>query len=230
MSNGFVNSNAAMVGPLVLLMASCAGDGEGKKETENPARYPSPTAVFDAYRNALGKREWRTVFSLLTTEAQNETVFETFFSCAELDSDESNAIIKRYVDLTAANDEYESQYKAKHGVDLKKLMKEHQDDPEFVPPAQDREIFRDAVAEHVKDKPGFYESAAKMFVETTPVFPLGDLEHLVVKGDTAKGSAVQTIVSRSGESSSQGPGQSQPVYEKSFEFRRVGNGWLLDSL
>ena len=51
---------AAFLFPITLITAfhACLG---GEKA---PARYLSPTEVFNAYRKAQGSREWRTLFSL----------------------------------------------------------------------------------------------------------------------------------------------------------------------
>ena len=114
---GFV---ASLV-PILLFTASCASSGDDKADTGTQKRYPSPTAVFDAYREARSKRDWRKCFSCLTPEEQNNAVFESFFECAESNSKESRAICKKYgLDEAALNDALEKTYKAKHGVDVAK--------------------------------------------------------------------------------------------------------------
>lgn len=206
--------------PLFLLTASCASSGGDTA----PIRYQSPTAVFNAYREAGGKRDWRKCFACLTPEAQKETVFEVFFSCTMSSSEESRAIVKKYVDGAAANDEFQKKYRKKHGIDIAKLVEGRENDPTFRPPPPDRDLLRDAVAAHVKDKAGFYEAATDLFVKTA-VSPLGDLEDLTVHDDTATGRAKRTIVPT--------PGESPPAVDKidkTLKFRRVNGGWLLDSL
>jgi hypothetical protein len=217
----------AMHVPLFLFLASCASGGEGNNGTEIQIRYPSPTAVFDAYREARDKREWRKVFSLLTTDAQNDAVFESLFACAAGNPNNQQEIIKKYVDIAAVDAEYEKKYMEKHGIDIAESNRLHGSDPKYKPRAPDRDLKVDATALHVKDKAGFVEAVAKLS-EKNPVSPLGALEHLVVKGDTATGSAKETVLPRSGESPLKS-GQSPPVYEKPFEFRRVNGSWLLDS-
>ena len=192
-------------------------------------RYPSPTAVFDAYREVRGKREWRKVFSVLTLEMQNDSVFETFFGCAEHNSKEEQAIVKKYVDSTAANAAFEKKYKERHGIDISEASKGHETDPMYKPPSPDPDLFRELIAAHVKDKAGFVEAVAKLS-ESNPVCPLGDLENLVLRGDTATGSAKETFLPRIGNTPPPPPGQSPSVYERPFTFRRVNGGWLLDSL
>jgi hypothetical protein len=224
MSSGFTDWFAASLVPLFLLAASCASSGGDT----TPNRYQSPTAVFDAYREARGKRELRKLFSLLTPEAQSHAVFESFFECTERGSKQTGAIVTKYVDLATLNDDYENQYKKKHGVDLAKVQAGHENDPTFVPPPHDEQLWRDAVVARVKDKAGFFEAVAKLS-EKNPVSPLGDLEELAVHGDTATGHAKMTILPRPGESPPKAGGP-PPIYDKPFKFRRVNGGWLLDSL
>jgi hypothetical protein len=240
MSSGFTAGVLTLFVPIFLVAASCASSGDDKMEKETQKRYSSPKAVFDAYREVRGKREWGKLFSLLTPEAQNAAAFEEFFSCTMSDSGgadtEATMIVKKYVDLGTIQDDYEQKYKKKHGIDLAKHRAGHETDPKYVPPKHDEQLWRDVVAAHIKDKAGFFEAVAKHFDErdakrheVNPVMPLGELEHLVVHDDTATGNAKETILPRSGESPLK-PGQAPPVYEKSFKFRRINGGWLLDSL
>ena len=155
----------------------------------------------------------------------------------EQGSGEMGPIVPKYVDARAAVDDYEKQYKKKHGIDLAKFRADHQHDRTFVtPPPQDEQLWRDAVVSHVKDKLGFCVAVAKHFDERDanrheekPVWSLGDLEQLVVQGDVATGHAKETMLPRGGESPRK-PGQPPPIYDKPFEFRRLNGGWLLDSL
>ena len=114
---GFV----ALLVPILLFAASCASSGGDKRDTGTQNRYQSPTAVFDAYREARVKREWRELFSFLTPEAQSDAVFESFFECMEMTSKRTGAIVPKYVDVATLSDDYEKQYKKKHGVDLAKV-------------------------------------------------------------------------------------------------------------
>ena len=226
----------ALLVPIFLFAASCASSGDGKTESGTQKRYASPTAVFDAYRKARDKHAARMVFSLLTPQAQSDAVFETFFACAEQGSQEMGPIVPKYVDLATLGDDYEKQYKKKHGVDLAKLQAEHKNDPTFVPPSQDEQLWRDVVAAHIKDKAGFYEAVAKHFDERDakrheekPVSPLGDLEQVVVQDDTATGHAATL-----GFHYETPPGKPTQKVEdridKTFKFRRINGGWLMDSL
>ena len=54
------------------------------------------------------------------------------------------------------------------------------------PPPTTRDLSRDSVASHVKDKAGFFDAVARLSKGDSPS-PLGDLEKVVVKGDTATG-------------------------------------------
>ena len=224
--------------PAFILASACAANVGDKKETGDKKRYPSPKAVFEAYREARAKRDYRKCFSCLTPRAQNEAVFESFFACGMMgNSGGAAAIVRKYVDLAAINEDYEKEYKKKHGIDIAKAVERHRNDRTLPPPRQDRQLLRDVVAAHTKDKAGFCEAANKYYLEKKraadhheekPVRPLGDLEQLAVEGDTATGKAKVTILPRGGESPRE-PGQPAPVHEKPFKFRRIEGGWLLDS-
>jgi hypothetical protein len=101
MNGGFTYWFGVSLVPLFLLAASCASSASDK----TPNRYQSPKAVFDAYREARAKRDARTVFSLLTPQAQNDATFETFFACMEQGSQEMGPIVQRYVDIAAIKDD-----------------------------------------------------------------------------------------------------------------------------
>ena len=159
----------------------------------------------------------------LTPEAQNEATFEVFFACAESNSERDLAIAKKYVDLASIDGDYDKRYKEKHGVDLGKHRAGHENDPNYVPPASDRDLLRDTVASHVKDKAGFFEAVARLS-EGAPGPPLGDLEKLIVNGGTATGRAKIALPPK--------PGERPPTVhwlEKTFRFRRIDGGWLLNS-
>jgi hypothetical protein len=235
MNGRFTDWVVVLLAPVLLSTVSCAGSGHDQTDKATQG-YASPQAVFNAYQEARMNREDRNLFSLLTPEAQNDAVFESFFACMEQGSKEMGPIVPQYVDLATLGDDYEKQYKKKHGIDLAKFRAEHEHDRTFVaPPPHDDQLWRDVVAAHIKDKAGFFEAVAKHFDERdakrheeAPVSPLGELEQVVVHDDMATGHAKMTILRRPGESP---PKSEKPsVYEKPFKFRRLNGGWLLDSL
>ena len=186
-------------------------------------RYPSPTAVFDAYREAREKRDWCKCFSLLTPEAQNDALFESFFACGMHDSKESRAILKKYgLDDAAVGDALRKKYKEKYGIDI--------DTAEGAASVallgdSDRDLLVDVVAAHVKDKAGFFEAEINQF-EKNPVSPLGDLDQLVIDDDTATGRAATPGFHY--ETPGKTPRKVEDKTYKAFHFRRVNGGWLLD--
>ena len=147
------------------------------------------------------------------------------------------SIVSKYFDPVPFED-FQKQYKKEHRIDYAKAMAAYQKDPMNAANPDDLQLKVDVVAAHVKDKAGFVEAVAKHFVESAakrhtldPVDPLGDLEHLFVKGDIASGLAKITILPKvAGGEGPLKPGQSPAVYDKPFKFRRVNGGWLLDSL
>lgn len=243
---GFV----VLLGPILTFSGLSAAGGAEKADPNAVKRYESPKAVFEAYRVARQKRDSCKLFSLMTAEVQNAEVFEAFFECMELrgadvatarrsDTKEIDRIIKEYVDTRTLDRDYEKAYQKKHGIDLKKFTEDHQHDktPVSAPP-QDEELVQSVVAAHVEDKAGFFEAVEKYLHERAvkeqsvgPVHPLGDLQQLAVHGDTAEGRAKETILPN--VAGGEGPlksGESPAVYDRSFKFRRVNGGWLIDSL
>jgi hypothetical protein len=210
----------ALLFPLFVLTASTSASAEDKA----PAPYPTPNAVFDAYRDARVKREWRKVFSLMTPEAQNNEVFECFFECAERGSKAAQLVVQKYLDGRGLNDEYEKRKKENSA----KMAAAHKDDPYFNAPPPDPSLLRDVVAEHVKDKAGFFDAVVKLMCVGEPIHPLGDLKSVVIKGNSATGRAMKTLLPRPGESPTP-PGQAPTVYEKTVEFRRINGGWLINT-
>ncbi len=77
--------------PIFLFVASSsiAGDGSSK------GSYQSPTAVFNAYRQAGAKRDLRKLFSCYTPRVQDGVVFDSFFASAERNSKEDIAIFDK---------------------------------------------------------------------------------------------------------------------------------------
>ena len=58
-----------------------------------------------------------------------------------LHSKEASAIVKKYVDGAAINDDYEKRYKKKHGIDIAKLRAGREHDATFVPPPHDEQLW-----------------------------------------------------------------------------------------
>jgi hypothetical protein len=213
---GFV----AAVVPLFVLTVSCPVSADDKA----PKRYSSPTAVFDAFREARDKRDWRKVFPLLTPEAQSYAVFESFFECTELGSKRTGDAVPKYVDLATLTEDYHKAYKKKHGIGLDEAEAKYKNEPTDANRPHDTELWSDVVVAHVTDKVGFCEAVAKLS-EKEPVWPLGDLEQLAVHGDTATGKAKLTLVRQ--------PRGSPPAVDKidkTYRIRKTDGGWLLDSL
>jgi len=220
MHNRAAVSFVASLVPIVVSVASRASIGDDIAHAGASSRYLSPTAVFNAYREGRDKRDWRKCFSCLAPKAQDDAVFEMFFECAESDSGEASAIRQKYgLDEAAITGALEKARNAKHGVGI---TRSGEGRPSAAP---DRNLARDVVIARVKDKAEFYEAASNLFDRKGAVSPLGDLEELVVHGDTATGRARITIF----HLESLGAGASRTVGDKvyrSFSFRRVNGGWL----
>src|SRR4051794_40864017 len=80
--------------------------------------FSSPQAVFKSFREAGKNGDWRRCFHCLTPDKQRRTLFELFLECAESGSGETRQIMAAHIgDPDKFRDEYDNQYKAKHGVD-----------------------------------------------------------------------------------------------------------------
>src|SRR5947199_6042327 len=55
--------------------------GEPNGNAQLGKAYPSPQAAFDAYRTALDKHDWRTVFLSESQSARDDDLFEAVFAC-----------------------------------------------------------------------------------------------------------------------------------------------------
>jgi hypothetical protein len=219
MSSGFTAGFATLLVSILLLAVSCARIEGDETGAGTRTRYSSPKAVFDAFREARGKRDWRKCFSLLTAKAQSDALFESFFACGMHDSKESRAILTKYgLDDATIGDAIRKKYKEKYDIDTA-------DGAEKValPGDSERDLLVDIVATRVKDKAGFFEAERNLLAKAS-VSPVSDLEQLVVHNDTATGHAKITWVPT--------PGESREVskFDKTFKFRRIDGGWLLDSL
>jgi hypothetical protein len=204
--------------PLFALTALYLASADDKA----PNRYASPAAVFDAFRKARAKKDMRSVFPLLTPEAQDHCVAESFFSCMEAGSKRTGDVVPKFVDGAALTDDYDKAYKKKHDVATAK--REQRKNPTSAPPPHDGQLWNEVVVAHVKDKVGFCEAVEKLF-GNNPVEPLGDLEQVAVDGDTATGKAKLTLGPLPGELP-----RAVDKIDTTYRFRKIDGGWLLDSL
>lgn len=206
---------------LVFVLASCVCRGDETTNGTTQERYASPAAVFDAYRKARDEKDSRKVFSLLTPRKQNSMISGAFFFCAIRPSEETRAIVNRFVDGTGLEDEYNRRYQEKHGIDIAKFKAEHEQDPDYTPLPLDKDLQDEVFAGHVKDKAGFYEAAAKL--ADGRVHPLGRLEQVDIQGDTATGRAESRAIPPVDE-----PPRVMPSFYKTIRFKKINGGWLVD--
>jgi hypothetical protein len=231
MSGGHTAGFVAVLPPLFLMASLWASSADDSP----PKRHPSPKAVFDAWREARARRDWRTCFYLLTREVQDYAVFESYFSCAINDSKDTNAILKRFaVDEATLTSDLRREYKAKHGVEpaddksLQDALEKEYKAQHGVPPDSPHDVMSDILSRRIKDKAGFCESAANVLSDR-PASPIGDLEQVVVQDDTATGHAsVQGFHHETPPGGA--PRKVEDKLDKTFRFRKVDGGWLLDSL
>ena len=93
--------------------------------------------------------------------------------------------------------------------------------------ADEHQLLCDVVAAHVKDKAGFFEAVRNLFDLDYYGGLLGELKQVSVEGDTASGQAEMV----NEDQVSYGNGVHKVVcsrYDKTFHFRKVNGGWLID--
>ncbi len=214
MPNVLVVSLLALLVPLTCLPASPVhADDKGTVQ-----QYCTPTAVFEAYREARSMQQWRKVFSLLTAESQDDLVFESFFACAVHDTKETRAIVKKYLDEAAFDAALKEGYKKRYGIDA-----DTEDGAAKIQSLgdSDRPLLVEVLAGQIKDKAEFVEAVTNT-QEKAPIPTLGKLEQLVVKGDTATGRALVPLPWPVGET------RPEQLVHRQFDFKKVNGGWLLD--
>ncbi|MDR3634848.1 MAG: hypothetical protein P4L84_13675 [Isosphaeraceae bacterium] len=228
------DSTAGFVALLLPLLLS-AGPWACSADNGPPKRYPSPKAVFDAYREARARRDWRTCFSLMTRELQDDVIFECDFACEVRDDKDTNAILKRFgIDEATLMSDLRREYKAKHGVEpadekaFQDALEKEYKAAHGVPPPSPRYVWTDILRRHVKDRAGFYEAAVNLIVDHPPS-PIGDLEQAVIHDDTATGRATVPAIHPE-RPPGEAPRKVEDTRYKTFRFRKVNGGWLLNSV
>jgi hypothetical protein len=217
----------ALLPPLFLM----AGPRACSADDGPPKRYPSPKAVFDAYREAGARQDMRAVLPLLTRHMQDDIVFEYYQGCHIGDSKESRAVLKRFgVDWETLTSDLRREHKAKHGVEPADdealwdvLVKEYKAEHGSAPAVWPDDLMGDILGRRIKDKAGFCEAAYNVLRDGPPR-SIGDLEGVDVQGDRATGHAALRLPVAHGQE----PG-SKGIFDKTFLFRKVNGGWLLDS-
>lgn len=112
-----------------------------KPDPELPKVYPSPGAVFEAYREAREKQDYRTVFFCLTPESREPAVFEAWFAAnMHLNQPKMLAVLEKFgVEEKVINAEYFKCFREKHGVDIDKLIAEHEKAHKKAPKSPEKE-------------------------------------------------------------------------------------------
>lgn len=196
------------------------------------------------------------MFFLHTQEAQRYLVFGARFACEDGGGPALEAIQKKFGPTEAAfGKRYFEEYKRKHGyadaIDkfLAKAVPYWESKEKAggakaeglgapKPPEEaaivdalqkDEEIARNALYDATKDTAGFFAEVQEILEKGRKPEVIGDLEQVVIMDDTASGRAEITI----GLAPTSEPAKSPPKVEKTcrtYKFRRVNGGWLLDSL
>jgi hypothetical protein len=192
---------SVVVGLVPALCTICAAE---ESRQVIPVKYSSPEAVFDAYREALGKRDWRTIYLCYTPDAQKSAIFETYFAS-----------------------QVHRRTKAIEGVLKKFLVDKSLDAPE-PPNSSDHAKLVDYMYKSVSDPTGFFIEVNTVLREADqPLDPPGELHDVSVDGEVARGHANLTV--RSIEFESGRPSKSfADKHDSTFRFCKRDGGWLID--
>ena len=213
---------ALVMVPIVVITLVHAAADEGPKPESQPS-HASPNAVFEAYRDARAKGNFRRMFFLLTPEARESAVFESYFACQVSTKPQATAIQKQFgVGAETLHAEFVKQYYQRHGVDLSQWKT---DPNNFKPFPRDDDLLRKVVADLIGDKVGFFE-AVNNALGANPPEEIGPLEGLTVQGNSAEGRAgthLEVITAGSGQ-----PSRTihQPIMS-TFRFRSIDGSWFL---
>jgi hypothetical protein len=145
-----------------------AGDDRGvdKQASQVPTGYSSPQEAFQARRTAIARRDWRTSYSSMTPELQDQTVMELGDAWIYLESDletpwdrlgkaareaalaKFRVIMKKHgLELQKVEVEYKKRYRELHGVDLDKISAERR--------KRNRELLEARWKEHPEERQEF---------------------------------------------------------------------------
>jgi hypothetical protein len=108
----------------ILAGISAAFSADPKLEQPTAKGYSSPQEAFDAWRAAMAKRDWRTVFLSETRSERNAELFSLYVECGMKGGPKVQALLEKFgVDDSSGriDSEYNRRYKDKHGVDIGKL-------------------------------------------------------------------------------------------------------------
>ena len=159
--------------------------GEDRAQSDEPAAYSSPQAVYDAYRRAQDKHDWRTAFCCLTPHGKDIAMLEGFMICTLHRSDERvEAILKKHAIEFAAVE-----------ADLQRLTKQKDVDGGEVADKQGDgapaglDLLREILAARINDPAGFVDATQQAF-HSAAVQAFERLENVTIEGNQASGLAV----------------------------------------
>jgi hypothetical protein len=220
-------------------------------ETGQP-NYPSPTAVFDAYRKALAKGDLRMAQLCLTPELIDDEVEEALFLC---EMRHLVAVRTKYLGETdAVEAEYRERHMAKFGVDPKAVKDEynvkltaaweeyhrkHAMEEPFGPVPQavieqvglqpriyDSDLVRTVVLGRIADKVGFVAAVCETLYG--PSSYIGALRKVRMREDTAVGEATETSY---GIGANGLPDRAvERTTANTIHFQKTKYGWLISGI
>lgn len=210
-----------------------------KAKPEAPRLYSSPDAVFNAFREASKKHDWRTAFFCLTPQAREAAVLEAFSLCnLSTRNPKIPGILKKFgAEGKVVYAEYQRRYREKYGEAPQEIkpappafsrppspFPEEKDWPPF--PPRDQDLLRKIVNGLITDKPGFYEAVNNILEYGRA--PIGKLEDLIIQGDTATGQASKTLYVINIGAGGRPEKELEEALKEIYCFRKLNGAWFID--
>ena len=201
-----------LVKPIIVLL-SVIGATSRAQDSQND----SPQAVFESYKAALGKNDWRSLYSTFSPGYRDFMIFECVFAMGmNAPNVETERIMSKYVDQAK----------------LKQLHAQHKQQPAI-------EETHKMLSRAIQNKREMYFDCMKYFHTTHKNDPAkkqkyGPLLGLVINKNvaTAKSSVTSTVVSysRAADDSKDIRREQEVTREKSIYFIKVDGKWLYATL
>jgi hypothetical protein len=184
-----------------------------KRSADEYKLYSSPREVFDAYRGAVARHDFRSMDHCLTKKRQDLLIHEVYVACCIRGGPRVLYVLKKFgIEESKMSAEYEKVTQGKAGS------------PEH---------FMEFVIQRIGDRPGFLVAAYEA-LEQRDVTPqrLSQLQSVQIKGDLATGRVNRTVTI---EMRTRYPPQPEVIRRQLattdvlFGFRKTEKGWLIDS-
>jgi hypothetical protein len=222
-------TSVLLVGSLVALSYLSCETSHGETDGGEASMFRNPQEVFDAFRLAHAKRDWRTVLSCFTPRAKEDAIFEVYFNCNILlhDPRVRTLLAKHNIQPERVDAEYLQRHQKKQKEERATLTQGVAPQVASQVKRPDRELLKVIVNEQVVDADEFFESASDIIFKERLIPEIGGLTCVSVSSNSACGDASKTVFHLETRA-----GQPEQVVAQKLEveyaFCKVRGGWLID--